>query len=54
MEVHKIPSGAIPPDEIHVLVEIPESGVRVKYELDKVSGATFVNRFPSHRHVLSG
>jgi inorganic pyrophosphatase len=45
MDVHKIPPGANPPDEIHVLIEIPEGGVPVKYELDKVSGAMFVNRF---------
>ena len=45
MDVHKIPPGANPPDEIHVLIEIPEGGVPVKYELDKVSGALFVNRF---------
>jgi len=45
MDVQKIPPGANPPDEIHVLVEIPEGGVPVKYELDKVSGAMFVNRF---------
>jgi inorganic pyrophosphatase len=44
-DVHKIPPGANPPDEIHVLIEIPEGGVPVKYELDKVSGAMFVNRF---------
>jgi inorganic pyrophosphatase len=37
MDVHKIPPGANPPDEIHVLIEIPEGGVPVKYELDKVS-----------------
>ena len=45
MDVRKIPPGANPPDEIHVLIEIPEGGVPVKYELDKVSGAMFVNRF---------
>jgi inorganic pyrophosphatase len=45
MDVNKIPPGANPPDEIHVLIEIPEGGVPVKYELDKVSGAMFVNRF---------
>jgi len=45
MDVTKIPPGRNPPDEINVLVEIPQGGVPVKYELDKVSGALFVNRF---------
>jgi inorganic pyrophosphatase len=45
MDVSKIPPGRNPPDEINVLVEISQGGVPVKYELDKVSGALFVNRF---------
>src|SRR5882672_9065353 len=45
MDVSKIPPGRNPPDEIHVVVEIPQGGVPVKYELDKLSGALFVNRF---------
>lgn len=45
MDVSKIPPGRNPPDEINVLVEIPQGGVPVKYELDKTSGALFVNRF---------
>ena len=45
MDVSKIPPGRNPPDEINVLIEIPQGGVPVKYELDKASGALFVNRF---------
>jgi inorganic pyrophosphatase len=45
MDVSKIPPGNNPPDDINVLIEIPQGGVPVKYELDKVSGALFVNRF---------
>lgn len=45
MDVSKIPPGTNPPDDINVLIEIPQGGVPVKYELDKVSGALFVNRF---------
>jgi len=45
MDVTKIPPGRNPPDEINALIEIPQGGVPVKYELDKVSGALFVNRF---------
>src|SRR6266852_4715163 len=45
MDVSKIPPGRNPPDEINAVIEIPQGGVPVKYELDKVSGALFVNRF---------
>lgn len=45
MDVSKIPPGRNPPLEINVVIEIPQGGVPVKYELDKVSGALFVNRF---------
>jgi len=41
-----ISAGNNPPDEINVIVEIP-SGSSVKYELDKSSGAVFVDRFLS-------
>ena len=44
MDVSKIPPGRNPPMEINVLIEIPQGGVPVKYELDKISGALFVNR----------
>jgi inorganic pyrophosphatase len=45
MDVSKIPPGRNPPDDINAVIEIPQGGVPVKYELDKVSGALFVNRF---------
>jgi inorganic pyrophosphatase len=45
MDVSKIPPGRNPPLEINVLIEIPQGGVPVKYELDKASGALFDNRF---------
>jgi inorganic pyrophosphatase len=45
MDVSKIPPGRNPSDEINAIIEIPQGGVPVKYELDKVSGALFVNRF---------
>jgi len=44
MNLKKIPVGNNPPEEINVLVEIPQ-GSSVKYELDKESGAIFVDRF---------
>jgi inorganic pyrophosphatase len=45
MDVSKISVGPNPPTDIHVIVEIPVGGVPVKYELDKDSGALFVDRF---------
>lgn len=44
MDVSKIPTGRQPPHDINVVVEIPE-GSAVKYEVDKESGAVFVDRF---------
>lgn len=45
MDIAKIPVGRAPPGDINVLVEIPQGGEPVKYELDKDSGALFVDRF---------
>jgi len=45
MDVAKIPIGRKPPDDVNVIVEIPQGGEPVKYELDKESGAVFVDRF---------
>jgi len=45
MDVSKISIGHAPPYDINVIVEIPQGGEPVKYELDKASGAVFVDRF---------
>ena len=45
MDVAKIPIGREPPNDINVIVEIAQGGNPVKYELDKESGAVFVDRF---------
>jgi inorganic pyrophosphatase len=45
MDVSRISAGRNPPKDIHVVVEIPLGGVPVKYEIDKTSGALFVDRF---------
>jgi inorganic pyrophosphatase len=45
MDISKISSGINPPEDIYVVVEIPQGGLPVKYELDKSSGALFVDRF---------
>ena len=44
MDITKIPTGRAPPHDINVVVEIPQ-GSAVKYEVDKASGAIFVDRF---------
>lgn len=45
MDITKISLGDNPPYEFNVIVEIPQGGYPVKYELDKDSGAMFVDRF---------
>ena len=45
MDINKIPIGENPPWDINVIIEIPLGGSPIKYELDKESGALFVNRF---------
>lgn len=45
MDISKISVGEDPPYDIHAIIEIPMGGVPVKYELDKESGALFVDRF---------
>jgi inorganic pyrophosphatase len=45
MDFSKISAGLDPPADINVVIEIPQGGEPVKYELDKASGAMFVDRF---------
>ncbi len=45
MNMSKIPIGKNPPFDINVIVEVPLGGEPIKYELDKESGAMFVDRF---------
>ena len=45
MDLRNIPPGRDPPKDIHAVIEIPHGGVPVKYEIDKTSGALFVDRF---------
>ncbi|QDH17086.1 inorganic diphosphatase [Swingsia samuiensis] len=44
MDVSKIAAGKKVPSDINVVIEIPQ-GSQVKYEVDKESGAIFVDRF---------
>ena len=45
MDITKLSIGADAPNEVNVLIEVPMGGNPVKYELDKESGAMFVDRF---------
>ncbi len=45
MSFLQIKSGRDVPNEINVIIEIPMRGDPVKYEVDKESGALFVDRF---------
>jgi inorganic pyrophosphatase len=47
MSLMEIKSGRDVPNEINVIIEIPMHGEPVKYEVDKESGALFVDRFMS-------
>lgn len=45
MNIDAIPVGKNPPDDINVIIEVPIGGEPIKYEMDKDSGALFVDRF---------
>jgi inorganic pyrophosphatase len=45
MNLDKVATGNDPPFDVNVVVEIPQGGLPVKYELDKESGALMVDRF---------
>ena len=44
MSLELVPSGKSLPDDINVIIEIPLNGDPIKYEVDKDSGAIFVDR----------
>ncbi|MYZ46082.1 inorganic diphosphatase [Schauerella aestuarii] len=45
MSLDRVEAGAKLPDEFNVIIEIPMNADPVKYEVDKDSGAIFVDRF---------
>jgi inorganic pyrophosphatase len=45
MDFNKISPGANVPHDVNVIIEIPAQGDPIKYEIDKESGALFVDRF---------
>ena len=45
MDISKIPVGHNPPWDVNAIIEVPLGSDPVKYEMDKHSGAIFVDRF---------
>ncbi len=45
MDISQIAIGKAPPHDVNVIVEVPMGSEPIKYELDKASGAVFVDRF---------
>src|SRR3546814_10719444 len=45
MSLDRVPAGAKLPNEFNVVIEISMNSSPVKYEVDKASGAVFVDRF---------
>ena len=45
MNIDAIAIGKNPPDDLNVIIEVPIGGEPIKYEMDKDSGALFVDRF---------
>ena len=45
MRLDAIRVGESPPEDINVIVEVPVGGEPIKYEIEKESGALFVDRF---------
>src|SRR6188472_3654985 len=47
MSLDRVPAGANVPNDCNVVIEIPMHGEPIKYEVDKATGAVFVDRFMS-------
>ena len=45
MRLDAISIGKNPPEDVNVVIEVPIGGEPIKYEIDKASGALFVDRF---------
>src|SRR5262245_49218631 len=44
MSLEHVPSGSNVPEDVNVIIEIPMNAEPVKYEVDKATGAIFVDR----------
>ena len=45
MRIELLATGVAPPWDVNVVIEVPQGAEPVKYELDKDSGALYVDRF---------
>ena len=45
MQLNQVPAGRDIPNDFNVIIEIPANAAPIKYELDKETGAMFVDRF---------
>ncbi|MEM7362573.1 MAG: inorganic diphosphatase [Pseudomonadota bacterium] len=45
MNIDAVPIGDQPPQDVNVIIEVPVGGEPIKYEMDKASGALFVDRY---------
>ncbi|MEJ2765840.1 inorganic diphosphatase [Photobacterium sp. MCCC 1A19761] len=45
MSLNQVPAGKDMPEDIYVVIEIPANADPIKYEIDKDTGAVFVDRF---------
>ncbi len=45
MNLDRVKSGSLLPNDVNVIIEIPANSDPVKYEVDKETGAMFVDRF---------
>jgi inorganic pyrophosphatase len=54
MNLEKLTPGPDAPRDVNVIIEIPLGGPPVKYEMDKASGALFVDRFLHTAMVYPG
>ena len=52
MTLDKVTPGKDAPDEFNVIIEIPMNADPIKYEVDKETGAIFVDRFMTHGDAL--
>ena len=47
MSLNDVPAGRDLPNDFNAIIEIPMNADPVKYEVDKASGAIFIDRFMS-------
>jgi len=45
VRIEAIAIGNNPPEDVNVIIEVPVGGQPIKYEMDKVAGTLFVDRF---------